>query len=83
MRNTAFCNCPFTFQASVPYSGLTLMLVRISHQYMRLYEYCLTFFAFQNRRLKSLGACGGAERRGGPSEAKQGMEAGIYDIVDA
>ena len=32
---------------------------------------------------KFLGACEGTERRGGLGEAKQGMEAGIYDIADA
>ena len=60
------------------------MLVRISHQYMRLYGHCLTFFRVPKSKIKkSLGACGGAERRGGPGETKQGMEAGIYDIADA
>ena len=37
----------------------------------------------KSKMKKFLGACEGTERRGGPGEAKQGMEAGIYDIADA
>ena len=41
------------------------------------------FHVPKSKMKKFLGACEGTERRGGPGEAKQGMEAGIYDIADA